>query len=86
MDVVHMNRSGSSFLYHSFMVRIWKEGGREPGNFQITAESVQSGRTYRFDNLTSLLDFLQASVDSDNLTKTNKEREEVDKPNFDPSD
>jgi len=66
-------------MYHSFMVRIWREDGREPGSFQITVESVQSGHTHRFDNLTSLLDFLLATIDLDNLTESGKEWKEGDK-------
>ena len=61
------------------MVRIWQEDGREPGNLQITVESVQSGQTQRFDNLTSLLDFLHAAVDFGNLQETGKKSEEGDK-------
>ena len=61
------------------MVRIWQEDGREPGGLQITVESVQSGQTHRFDNLTSLLDFLHAAVNFDHLADSGKESEEGDK-------
>ena len=73
-------------MYHSFMVRIWRDDGQDPGSFQITAELVQSGQTRRFDNLSSLLDFLHAYIDSDNLTEVDKKREELDKANSDASD
>jgi hypothetical protein len=74
-------------MYHSFMVRIWREVDQEQqGHYQITAESVQSGQTRRFDNLTSLLDFLHACVNSDNLSEADKERNELDKTDLDLSD
>ena len=66
-------------MYHSFMVRIWQEDGWESGNLQIRVESVQSGQTHRFDNLTSLLNFLHAAVNLDNLADIGKESKEGDR-------
>jgi hypothetical protein len=60
-------------MYHSFLVRIWREAGQESGDYHVAAESVQSGQTYRFEDLTSLLDFLQAHIDSDNQTEPGQE-------------
>ena len=60
------------------MVRIWQEDGWESGNFQITVVSVQSGQTHRFDNLISLLNFLHATVELDDLTESGKEWKEGD--------
>ena len=71
-------------MYQSFMVRIWQEAGWASGNFQITVESVQTGQTHRFDNLTSLLDFLHAAVNFDNLKESGKESEEGNKGNKSP--
>ena len=74
-------------MYHSFMVRIWQEDEGEPVEFQISAESVQSGQTFRFDNLTTLLEFLHEYVDSNDLAKaTGQERKEGDNSDSGPSE
>ena len=73
-------------MYHSFMVRIWREEEQEQVHYQITAESVQSGQTRRFDNLISLVNFLHTFIESDNLKEVGKERNELDKTDDDISD
>ena len=70
-------------MYHSFLVRIWREADQEPGDMQITAESVQSGQTHCFDSLTSLLDFLQDHIDLDEPVKTRIEQHEFDETDLD---
>lgn len=65
-------------MYHSFLVRIWREAEQEPGDYYVTVESVQSGHTYRFEDLSSLLDFLQTAIDSDNQTETAQDFEGLD--------
>lgn len=56
-------------MYRSFMVRIWQNDGGEPVDLQISAESVQSGQTQQFNNMDSLLDFLQSCAGFDNLSE-----------------
>lgn len=72
-------------MYHSFMVRIWREAGRKPGEFYVTAESVQSGQTHQFEDLPSLLDFLQTHIDSDTQAATSEEQIAVDEADLDHS-
>lgn len=48
-------------LYHSYLVRIWKEA--EGALWRGSAQSVQTGEIVRFANLTELFAFLESQID-----------------------
>ena len=61
-------------MYHSYMVRIWREAGWKADEFQILVESVQSGETYQFDDLNSLKVFLQGEINRGDAPEIGHER------------
>jgi hypothetical protein len=50
---------GPSSIYHSFLLRVWREG--EQGAWRSSLENVMTGERHSFPNLASLYDFLQAT-------------------------
>ncbi len=51
-----------SVEYASFLVRMWREDGPEPGGLQVwrsEVEHVQTGQRWTFETLEELLDFLR---------------------------
>lgn len=47
----------SSAVYHSYLVRLWQDDAQSP--WRVVTQSVQTGETFHFADLTSLFIFLQ---------------------------
>jgi hypothetical protein len=56
-------RSEQSNLYHSYLVRFWRDTPDVP--WRASAQCVQTGNTLLFGNVESLLAFLQAEFKTD---------------------
>jgi hypothetical protein len=52
--------------YRSFLLRLWLENETanpsSPAGWQAEVESIQSGESWSFSDLSSLLDFIEAKV------------------------
>jgi len=52
--------------YRSFLLRLWLEnevaGSSSPAGWQAEVESIQSGESWSFSDLASLLDFIEVTV------------------------
>lgn len=66
MDTSYYNRNASALPldYHSYMLRLWREG---PG-LRIMVEAVNSGERHGFSSLEGLLEFLAAQLDEEERT------------------
>lgn len=66
MDTSYYNRNTSARPpeYHSYMLRLWREGP----NLRIMAEAVNSGERHGFNSLDSLVEFLRAQLDEEERT------------------
>ncbi len=66
MDPSYYNRNASvpPLDYHSYMLRLWREGS----NLRIMVEAVNSGERHGFSSLEGLLAFLTAQLDEEERT------------------
>jgi hypothetical protein len=59
--------------YRAFLLRLWRESGREPGQtttWRCSIEDPHTGRQRAFGGLESLVSFLRAEIDQSETSAT----------------